>query len=231
MTAISPYRLHRLRPVFERVTLADARMWRCALLRDGRVLIGVCDDPLDADRQCWLEARAGRSVEWYLAPPEDLSTWLDRQTETASAQAGIALQKIGAGDTAPREACVSLAGVRPEESPAVRLVNSTLHDALRLGASDIHLEATPKGLVVRYRLDGVLELIGEALAATSPSKRFRASRCSPNSTSRNGVFRRTAGFRCVSLVGASICACRSCRASMARKPCCAFKRRWLTARR
>ena len=32
-------------------------------------------------------------------------------------------------------------------------------DALKAGASDIHLETTPQGLVVRYRMDGVLQAI------------------------------------------------------------------------
>ncbi|NWG31559.1 MAG: type II/IV secretion system protein [Rhodocyclaceae bacterium] len=179
---LSLYRLHRLQPLFERVPLAQARARRCALLRDGRQLVGVSDDPFDADRQRWLEARAGRPVEWYLATPEDLTAWLDRQTATASALAGIAAAKVGAKaansggrptvdggvapvsgvETTPRDEDIALAGAQHDESPVVRLVTSTLHDALRLGASDIHLEATPQGLVVRYRIDGVLERIGEA---------------------------------------------------------------------
>jgi general secretion pathway protein E len=35
-------------------------------------------------------------------------------------------------------------------------VHSTLYDALRAGASDVHLETLANGLVVRYRIDGVL---------------------------------------------------------------------------
>ncbi|WP_374349991.1 GspE/PulE family protein, partial [Chitinimonas sp.] len=35
-------------------------------------------------------------------------------------------------------------------------VNSTLFDGLRYEASDIHLETTPAGLVVKFRVDGVL---------------------------------------------------------------------------
>ncbi len=38
----------------------------------------------------------------------------------------------------------------------MRLVHSTVYDALRAGASDIHLESTANGLNVRYRIDGVL---------------------------------------------------------------------------
>jgi general secretion pathway protein E len=35
-------------------------------------------------------------------------------------------------------------------------VNSTVYDALKAGASDIHFETGPGGLAVRYRVDGVL---------------------------------------------------------------------------
>jgi len=41
----------------------------------------------------------------------------------------------------------------------VRFVNGTLYDALKASASDIHMETTPQGLVVRYRMDGVLQSI------------------------------------------------------------------------
>ena len=42
------------------------------------------------------------------------------------------------------------------EAPVVQLVNVTLLDALRAGASDVHLESRTDGLRVRLRLDGVL---------------------------------------------------------------------------
>ena len=38
-----------------------------------------------------------------------------------------------------------------------RLVNSLIEDAIKIGASDIHLEHTSDGLRVRYRIDGVLQ--------------------------------------------------------------------------
>jgi general secretion pathway protein E len=38
----------------------------------------------------------------------------------------------------------------------VKLVHSTVYDALKAGASDIHLETRPGGLAIRYRVDGVL---------------------------------------------------------------------------
>ncbi len=42
------------------------------------------------------------------------------------------------------------------ESPVIRLVNFLIFDAVKQGASDIHLEPHEKRLVIRYRIDGVL---------------------------------------------------------------------------
>lgn len=42
------------------------------------------------------------------------------------------------------------------ESPVIRLVNYVIFDAIKQGASDIHIEPHEKKLLVRYRIDGVL---------------------------------------------------------------------------
>jgi general secretion pathway protein E len=42
----------------------------------------------------------------------------------------------------------------------VKLVHSTLYDALKMSASDIHLETRATGLSIKYRIDGVLTSVG-----------------------------------------------------------------------
>ncbi len=42
------------------------------------------------------------------------------------------------------------------ESPVIRLVNFLIFDAIKQGASDIHIEPHEKRLVIRFRIDGVL---------------------------------------------------------------------------
>jgi type IV pilus assembly protein PilB len=46
-----------------------------------------------------------------------------------------------------------------DEAPIVKLVNLVLTDAVKRGASDIHLEPYEKEFRVRFRIDGVLQLI------------------------------------------------------------------------
>ena len=72
----------------------------------------------------------------------------------AGAEAGVA-----ESDATPE---ISLASIARDESTVVRLLNSTLFDALQSRASDIHLETTAAGLLVKYRIDGVLHRITEA---------------------------------------------------------------------
>ena len=163
--SVTLLQLHRLTPVFDRLPLTEAQARRCALFLDGERLIAVFDDPLAADLQRWVEARAGDYVEWRLASPDDLGAWLHKQNQTLSALPAMVTEKVGTGGTAlMAEGAdeISLARIGQDTSPVVRLVNSTLHDALKLGASDIHLEATPAGLDIRYRIDGVLEKVGAA---------------------------------------------------------------------
>ena len=49
-----------------------------------------------------------------------------------------------------------LAAAMDDDAPVVKLVNSLLSEALRRGASDIHIEPYEGRLRVRYRVDGVL---------------------------------------------------------------------------
>ncbi|WP_312602507.1 MULTISPECIES: ATPase, T2SS/T4P/T4SS family [Pseudomonas] len=46
---------------------------------------------------------------------------------------------------------------RSEDPPAIRLVNAIILEALRLRASDIHIHPRTKHVVVRYRIDGILQ--------------------------------------------------------------------------
>ena len=51
-----------------------------------------------------------------------------------------------------------------ERTPAVRMVSTIVATAVREGASDIHIDPTPKGAVIRLRVDGMLRDIKEVPA-------------------------------------------------------------------
>jgi len=71
-----------------------------------------------------------------------------------------ALEDIEVDDTGEDEE-ENEAAVRAESasSPIVKLVNEVLLRAVQKGASDIHIESAESSLVVRFRVDGVLQVI------------------------------------------------------------------------
>jgi general secretion pathway protein E len=149
-------------PAFDLLPLSQALIRHCVLLRGpyGEV-VGVIADPFDVDLQTWLGSRARAStrkpLRTLLALQADIQAYLSKQEESARAVDNLA-PGVGDADHHQKTAAVlSFASVSEAASPAVKLVNSTLYDALKTGASDIHLESTPKGLAVKYRVDGVLD--------------------------------------------------------------------------
>jgi general secretion pathway protein E len=149
-------------PAFDLLPLAQAMSRHCVLLRDGAGrLTGVLSDPFDLDLQTWLGAQAratARSpLDLCLALQSDIQAYLSKQEESARAVDSL----VGADGESRRDGrtaqVLSFASVSEGGSPAVKLVNSTLYDALKAGASDIHLESTAGGLAVKYRVDGVLD--------------------------------------------------------------------------
>jgi general secretion pathway protein E len=158
MSVIETQQMLEMEAVFDRVPLPRAMQRRCALLREpSGGLIAVLTDPFDLDLRTWLAAQAGASVDVRLALPSDLQAYHSRMEESARAIDNVVTPIDGqqAGGRAAQE--LSFATVNEAASPAVKLVNSTLYDALKAGASDIHLESTASGLALKYRVDGVLD--------------------------------------------------------------------------
>jgi general secretion pathway protein E len=143
---------------FDLLPLARALQRRCVLLRDAAgALIAVIADPFDPDLQTWLEIRARQPLRYCLALESDIQAYLSKQEESARA-----LDDLGPVAKETRRddknlAVLSFASVSEAASPAVKLVNSTLYDALKAGASDIHFESTAVGMTIKYRVDGVLD--------------------------------------------------------------------------
>ncbi|MBV8402716.1 MAG: type II/IV secretion system protein [Gammaproteobacteria bacterium] len=148
--------LRQLVPDFSVLPPADATRRHCVVVHEQERLIAIFTDPFDQLLRGWLELRTTAPLEWALAAREELANLIARSAEALRAIDSV-LPATQEG--AKREEGVdNLSYVRISEdtSPVVRLVHSTVYDALRASASDIHLESSAVGLLVRYRLDGVL---------------------------------------------------------------------------
>lgn len=146
-------------PLFDSIGFRDASERRCLAMRDaGGLPVAVTADPLAPGLAAWVETRLPAGFGWRLAHRLDLQAFLRRHEETLRAmdsmvpQAGTDVQ----ADQEPDE--LTFLRISEHASPVVKLVDSTLYDAVRLGASDIHLETGHAGLSIKYRVDGVLTL-------------------------------------------------------------------------
>ncbi len=60
-------------------------------------------------------------------------------------------------DDSNGEEDLSIDKIQADESPIIRLVDSAIFDALNRRASDIHVETRDQEVVIKYRIDGVLQ--------------------------------------------------------------------------
>ena len=142
------------------VPLGQAMRRGCLLFREGAQLIGVTADPFDADAQQWLASLSPAAITFRLTTPADIQAYFAQaEGQTRAIESTAAPRLLREAAARPDVERLSLQSISEDTSPVVRLVNSTLYDALKAGASDIHLECSPTGMTVRYRIDGVLDSV------------------------------------------------------------------------
>lgn len=154
--------LRALQPAFNVLPFGEAAQRGCLPLRgeDGQLLLAI-DRAAASDLLPWAGARLAVPFALRIAQRDDISAVLASHSDAVRAMDAM-LPEAGATDTAGGSIeSLQLNTIHADASPIVRLANSTLYDAYRAGASDIHLETTADGLRVKYRLDGVLSRITE----------------------------------------------------------------------
>jgi general secretion pathway protein E len=161
LRCLSPQDLEQATPDFERMPFTEASRRRCLCLRlQGGALTAAIADPFDQGLREWARFALPAGTRLSLVQGGDLDAYLARQEEAMSAMTGLLRQESGDGELELGVEELSLMAISEDASPVVRLVNSTLYDAFKSGASDIHLESEPAGLEIRYRIDGVLSSVG-----------------------------------------------------------------------
>ncbi len=149
--------LREAAPAFDVLPFSECSQRGCVLLRpaDGRLVLAF-DDPFSGELQAWAEERIEPAFTWGLAHRGDLVAFLAAHEESLRALDALREQPGAADAESVRVEDLSLRAIGDESSEVVRLVRSTLRDALMLGASDVHLETLPGGLAIKFRTDGIL---------------------------------------------------------------------------
>jgi general secretion pathway protein E len=157
---LSMPQLQALVPNFEAISYTDCAQRGVVSAKDtyGQPLV-VLSDPFDVATESYAlrcSAQQGmQAPQLMLCHPDDLQAWLLQLEQKLRAMDGFESGHEVATDEEVA-AVITLASISDDSSSVVKLVNSTLYDALKLQASDIHLECDAGCLHVQYRIDGVL---------------------------------------------------------------------------
>jgi len=154
--------LNALAVDFGKLGFNEAGRRHCLVARDAEEQLWLLlTDPWDSASRAYAGHVLGAPFKTGLAHPADLAALLARHEEGLRAMEGVGGSGTQVAQDSGAEA-LSFASIAEDASPVVRLVRSTLYDALKAGASDIHLETDARGLTVKYRIDGVLSHIAHA---------------------------------------------------------------------
>ncbi|OGG01851.1 hypothetical protein A2Z33_01200, partial [Candidatus Gottesmanbacteria bacterium RBG_16_52_11] len=113
-------------------------------------------DPLDFQVIEFLEKKSGKVIRPVMALEDDILPAIDATyNQTIGADVTAALKETAASDVKTYEA--GKLGEVIREAPIAQIVSAALEQAIRLRASDVHIEPQPGDTRVRYRIDGILQ--------------------------------------------------------------------------
>lgn len=129
------------------------------LRRENGSLLVATADPFDLYPLDEASAATGMSIRPVLAGRQDIGKLIKAHLGVGSETIDDLIEQT---DEEPLELLHHADGDAAElseqaqEASVVRLVNEILLEAVESRASDVHIESQPSGLVVRYRVDGML---------------------------------------------------------------------------
>lgn len=155
---------------------AQARRLRALVLDDpaAGLLVGM-SDPTDIYAFDELGRLLKRSVDLAVITETHLLTALDRVYTSKQEIEGLAREltsELASLETDLGD-LLGMDSTSNEDAPVVRLLYSVFEQALRLRASDIHIEPQEKSLRIRFRIDGVLHVTTEADAKIASAMALR----------------------------------------------------------
>ncbi len=126
---------------------------------DNDVLVVAVADPTDVSTLDALELQLDKTLQVEVAPWSKIQKVLEKG-DVGSKQVlrevseDFKLQLVK--ETDKGDEVLSIEKLTADTSPIIRLIDSTLYDALNKRASDIHIESAAEGVIIKYRVDGVL---------------------------------------------------------------------------
>ena len=140
------YQILPLSRVGASLTIAMVDPTNVFAMDDIKFMTGFNIEPVVASES---SIQSGIEKAYGTTQGDDLETVMQSMTDDADVEVQAEEEQIGLADLEKAA----------DEAPVVKLVNLVLTDAVKRGASDIHIEPYEKEFRVRFRIDGVLQAI------------------------------------------------------------------------
>ena len=143
---------------------AQARRLRTLVLQEraGMLVVGMAD-PTDLTAFDELARILKREINLAVVTESQLLATVDRVYSRAAEISGLAKELTAdMGDISTEFGNILGLTAGAEDAPVVKLLNTVFEEALKMRASDIHIEPQEKSVVIRFRIDGVLHVQTEA---------------------------------------------------------------------
>jgi len=114
----------------------------------------VVSDPLDLETLDLLRFRLNPNIEVSLAPASKIKHFIDTFMSEVAGEIDRTMDSIDQEMPEDEEAIGQIVG-DDADAPIIKLVNQLIGEAVRMRASDIHIEPMGDHVRVRYRVDGV----------------------------------------------------------------------------
>jgi type IV pilus assembly protein PilB len=127
--------------------------------QEGERLVLVMADPTDIPVVDELSLILQTPIQPAVGTPSAIQEALKRSqgTQRVLEQASESFKIQLLRDDDNGDEVLSIDKIQADQSPIIRLVDSTVFDALNRRASDIHIETRDSEVVIKYRIDGVLQ--------------------------------------------------------------------------
>ncbi|MEK7095901.1 MAG: GspE/PulE family protein [Patescibacteria group bacterium] len=121
---------------------------------DGSKLLAM-EDPDDVQALNFLQKQLGTNIRVYVATRSYILTALDQYRGNISSELTEVIATGSSGSDAETEEEIKAEDLA-EDSPIAQTVNLIIQDAVKQGASDVHVEPRENQVSIRYRIDGQL---------------------------------------------------------------------------
>jgi type IV pilus assembly protein PilB len=123
-------------------------------------LIVAMSDPNNLPAIDGLEMILNRQIEIRVSTPSAIQAVLTRSGSSEQVMHAVSedfkFHIVKEQENGEGEEVLSIESIDKDESPIIKLIHTTVFDAIQRRASDIHIESTDKNVLIKYRIDGVL---------------------------------------------------------------------------